>query len=147
VRFPDNEGHAGKQRRAIDEDEGPRLAPTTVLVDAVRPQARTRATYSWPSLAMRPVAISSIVMTSQPVVVRQVAAASFAWCGRAVTPARTKAVITHATLLLGSARRHVPDGNWTAIAALRPRTGSWDSYDHEPSGPLVSPIARRTFLD
>jgi hypothetical protein len=59
-------GHAGKQRRAIDEGQGLRLAPTTALVDAVRPQARTRATYTWPSLAIRPVAISSIVMTSQP---------------------------------------------------------------------------------
>ena len=112
-------------------------------------QAR-RATYTWSSLPIRREAVSSIDMTSQPdkpLSFRQVAGASFAWYGRAVTPARTKAVITHATLLLGSARRHVPDGNWTAIAALRPRTGSWDSYDHEPFGPLVSPIARRTFLD
>jgi hypothetical protein len=48
---------------------------------------------------------------------------------------------------VGQAQKHVPAGNWTAIAALRPGTGSWDSYDHEPSGPLVSPIVRRTFVD
>ena len=65
-------------------------------------QAGTRATYTGSSLPITREAVSSIDMTSQPdkpLSFRQVAGASFAWCGRVVTPARTKAVITHATLL------------------------------------------------
>ena len=37
--------------------------------------------------------------------------------------------------------------HWTAHAALRPSKGPWENYRHETVVPLVSPIARRTFLD
>ena len=46
--------------------------------------------------------------------------------------------------LTGSAKGLRVRQRWPA---LRPGKGPWENYRHETAVPLVSPIARRTFLD